>query len=50
LQVSGSTSTGHSHIDAFRIELNKDKKMAAKVAKKEPKGEVKLDAEEGGMI
>jgi hypothetical protein len=36
--------------NAFRIELNKDKKMAAKVAKKEPKGEVKLDAEEGGMI
>jgi hypothetical protein len=34
--------------NAFRIELNKDKKIAARVAKKEPKGGVKLDAEEAG--
>lgn len=30
---------------AFRIELNKDKKMAAKVAKKEPEGEMLVEEE-----
>jgi hypothetical protein len=33
----------------FRVELNRDKKMAAKVAKREPKGEMMLETKEGGI-
>jgi hypothetical protein len=29
--------------------LNRDKKMAAKVAKREPKGEMMLETKEGGI-